>query len=415
MSATLRLLITSDWPSRGTECAWALLDDGERLRQQGSSEPRHWPAAERCEVVLSAEQALALDVKLPKGSSERVLATGRSDGGALAYAIEERLIADVEADHFVSGRPSAEGTTPVWVVSKTRLRALVAALTQLGRPPVRVLSELQLVPLASGSWSLCVRQSGAFVRTAAEAGFALDEVAEAVPVALRLAVQKARQSGLPPKGIDLYLERGVEFDSAKLDHWRTSLGVPMRITGDYAWRSGASRGARNLLVGEFSPAGERAAVWAPFRPAIALGAAALVLYMVSSLGEWMWLEYRAGQLRGQATEVFRAAFPRVQTIVDPILQMQRLHDQLRRERGQLGESDFLPILASVTQALAGKAGYRGMAYEDGRLEFSIVLQDVPEAERLRGALARQGLVPALRETRPAGAGVEASYTVRRGQ
>lgn len=403
MSALLRLYLGGDWPAKTTAAEWALFDAKGRLLQRGSSEPRHWPAAQDCEVILSADQCLALEVKLPKGAKAR-------GDELLAYAVEERLTGEVENEHFVAGETRPDGQTQVWIVARARLLALLAALRQLERAPRRVVSELQLAPLASGCWSVCVRDAGGFVRSGSEAGFAFDAAPSEPPVALRLALQAARKAGNAPASIDVYRAQGIEFDA---DAWNAALGVTVRRAGEYAWQNLSTRSARNLLVGEFAPPGERGIVWAAFKPALALGAAAFVLYSLFSFGEWLWLTRQASRLGTQTTEVFRAAFPQVQTIVDPSLQMQRLYDQLKRERGQLGESDFLPLLASVSETLAGRGKYRSLSYDEGRLELSVALPDASAAERLRDALAQRGLAITLRESRPSGAGVEASYSVRR--
>ncbi len=414
MSSLLRLYFTDEWPARTTACAWALYDTKGSLLQRGSSEPRHWPAAEGIAVVLSADQCLTLDVKLPgaRGAKAR-------GSDLIAYAVEERLVGEVENEHFVAGETRADGQTQVWIIGRGRLRALLTALQQLGRSPRRVFSELQLVPLGSGRWSACLREQGGFVRVGGEAGFvfdaALDSARTEPPVALRLALQAARKAGNAPESIDIYCAPGITLDADVWTAWQLALGVPVRPAGEYAWPMLPARSVRNLLVGEFAPQGERGAVWAAFKPALALSALVLLLYAMFSIGEWIWLDRKAGSLRTQAVEVFRAAFPQVQTIVDPSLQMQRLYDQFKRERGQLGESDFLPLLAAVSEALASPGTYRSLSFEEGRLELTITLPDAPAAERVREALVQHGLSPTLRESRQAGSGIEASFSVRRGQ
>jgi hypothetical protein len=104
----------------------------------------------------------------------------------------------------------------------------------------------------------------------------------------------------------------------------------------------------------------------------------------------------------------------VQTVVDPVLQMQRLYDPLMRERGRLGESDFLPLLAAVSEGLGGQAHYRSLSYDEGRLEVSVTTKDAQAAERLRDALARRGLALTVRDSRKTGAGVETTFSVRFG-
>jgi general secretion pathway protein L len=416
MSALLRLLVTGEWPAGTTACDWALYDARGQLLQRGSSEPRHWPAAEACELVLGADQCLTLDAKLPKGVKAGAAGTKTGDGDLLAFAVEESLVGDVENEHIVAGKTGSDGRTPVWVVSRARLLALLAGLRQLGRSPSRVLSELQFAPFAEGHWSICLREHGGFARIGSENGFVLDGgLRPEPPVTLRLALQAAKKSENAPESIDIYCAQGFDVDATIWPAWQSALGVPVRRTGEYAWRNVPAGAARNLLVGEFAPQGERGTVWAAFKPALALGALSLVLYSVFSVGEWIWLDHKAGNLRTEAVEVFRAAFPQVQTIVDPSLQMQRLYDQLKRDRGQLGEGDFLPLLAAVSEALAGQGTFRSISYEEGRLELTAALSDAAASERLRDRLAKRGLAPTLRETRPAGAGIEASFSVRLGQ
>lgn len=407
MSSMLRLHITGDWPTQTTACEWALYDHKGSLLQRGSSEPRHWPSAEECELVISAEQCLTLDVKLPAG------VRGAARGGDLiAYAIEDRLVGEVEHEHFVAGETRPDGQTQIWVIARARLRALLSALQQLSRAPRRVFSELQLLPLASGRWSVCAGAHGGFVRVGGEAGFAFDSdtASSEPPIALRLALEAAKKAGNTPAAIDVYCAPGFDLDASA---WRSALGIPFRRAGEYVWQNFPSRMARNLLTGEFAPKSEHGTVWVALRPAASLAALVLVLYSLFSIGEWIWLDQQAGRLRARTVEIFRAAFPQVQTIVDPSLQMQRLYDQAKRERGQLGESDFLPLLAAVSETLGGRGVYRSLSFEEGRLELAITMPNVLAAERLRDALARRGLAPTLRESRPSGTGIEASFSVRR--
>ena len=411
MTSLLRLHITGDWPAKTTACEWVLYDSRGSLLQRGSSEPRHWPEAEGVEVVLSADQCLTLEVKLPAGAKG---AKGRTSD-VIAYAVEERLAGEVENEHFVGGEIRADGQTQIWIVGRGRLRALLTALQQLQRNPRRAYSELQLVPYASNRWSVCLREQSGFVRMGNEAGFAFDCAPDSArsgpPVALRLALQAARKAGNAPEAIDIYRTQGVELDAAV---WKSALGVPVRLAAEYVWQTLPARTVRNLLTGEFAPQGERGAAGAAFKPALVLGGSALVLYALFSFGEWIWLDRQASGLQTQTVEVFRTAFPQVQTIVEPSLQMQRLYDQFKRERGQLGESDFLPLLAAVAEAVAGRGTYRGLNFEEGRIELTIALPDALAAERVQEALAQRGLSPTLRESRQAGTGIEASFSVRRG-
>ena len=411
----LRLLITASWPAEESACEWALLNDQGNQLQLGRSEPRHWPVAEECEVVLSAEQCLLLKVLLPKGARSR-------PAEVIAYALEDQLVGEADAEHFVVGaEPAVAGDgaapTPVWVVARARLKALIAALTALERKPSRLLSELQLAPLQVGGWSVCLsgEQTSGFARLGQEEGFAFDlaDISQP-PLELRLALQASQDLGNPPLFVNVHGARakGDGFDADAASAWQKVLGVPVRHAGEYAWRDSRGLDARNLLSGEFAPPRAANAGWGSFKPTMWIGLSALVLYCLFSFGEWVWLDRQTEQLRQQMVDSFRAAYPQAQTIVDPPLQMQRLNDQLRRARGQLGSADFIPLLAAATEALGGQGRLRRSGYEDGRLELTLLFADNAVAERAHKTLLSRGLAATVREVRPAGVGVEAVLVIR---
>ncbi|MDD5176442.1 MAG: type II secretion system protein GspL [Sterolibacterium sp.] len=410
MSLSLRVLITAAWPGQDAACEWALVNEQGNLLQRGHSEPRHWPAAESCEVVLGAEQCLVLQAQLPKGARSR-------PAEVIAYALEDLLINDAEAEHFVVSSEAESGApTPIWVIARSRLKSLLATLGTLQRQPQRAISELQLAPWsATGGWSVCLRSDNAtgFARVGREEGFAFDlsDVCQA-PLELRLALQAAQDR--PPPGIEVYSARTQTeaFDPAAATAWQAALGVPVRQAGEYAWRDHPTHAACNLLSGEFAPPRAPNAGWRSFKPALWLGATALAVYCLFSFGEWFWLNQQSQDLRQQMTESFRAAYPQAQTIVDPPLQMQRLNDQLRRARGQLGSTDFMPLLAAATEALGAQGKLRGLGYEDGRLELTLQLTDSNVAEQLRKTLASRGLTATLRDAKPISGGIEAVFALR---
>ena len=409
LNLTLRLLIPAEWPGQEAACDWALLNAQGQPLQRGRSEPRHWPAAENCEVVLSAEQCLTLQAQLPKGARSR-------PPEVIAYALEEQLINEAETEHFVVGDTAADNLTPVWVVARSRLKTILAALAALERPPQRILAEIQLAPLPSDGWSVCLRNDNAsgFVRLGAEAGcaFDLNEVREPPPE-LQLALHAARPNH-PPRCLDVYSARSKAspFDAETAAAWQTRLGIPVRLAGEYHWRDAPGRDARNLLSGEFAPPRPAHAGWGSFKPALWLGLGAFLLYSLFSLGEWFWLERQSQALRQQMAESFRAAYPQAQNIVDPPLQMQRLNDQLRRARGQLGSTDFLPLLAAASEALGAQGRVKSLVFEDGRLELTLLLADPPAVERTHKALTSRGLATTLRDSRPADGGIEAVFALR---
>lgn len=380
---TLRLFIDGNWPHEHSDCDWVLLGPGGQMLQRGRSEPRHWPGvdaqepkaaeANRCEVVLSADQAVCLPIQLPKGAAGR-----RPD--VVAYAVEERLLDEPEYTHFTIDAVIGDGKASVIAVAKHRLRTLLGTLTEIGLAPLRVMVEPQLAPEATRErWTLLRRgERGCLV--ARDTWLALDRVdASTPPPPLAWAVDEAAQRPA---------ELRVQGDAVDDEAWSTALGLTVVSGGSVPGLLPTS--APNLLHGEFTPAREHRLFWRSYRPALVIAAVIAVGYTLASLGEWAWLAYQARHLQEQRLSLFRRTFPQVGTIVDPVLQLQRSLDAERLRHGQLGEADFL----SLMNALAAASGpVEQISFVGGRMQVTLSTRDV---EALHGQLAARGVTSSLR-------------------
>ncbi|MBV2234660.1 MAG: hypothetical protein KUL75_03850 [Sterolibacterium sp.] len=416
-SATLlRLYLPASWPGQQTACEWQLLNASGVQLQAGNSEPRHWPAASHCEVLLTAEQCLLTSLDLPKAARART-------PEIIGYALEEQLLGDVASEHFVLGNPlpasparpvtdtATVANTAVWVISRSRLQTLLATLRALGHVPQRLISELQLLPMSHPDhWALCLKPGRGFLRTANEAGCNLDLADDAsgkrlaLPAELQLMLAAARKAGTQPAAIEIFTAPDLNLDATQIEDWQERLGLPLRLAGAYRWHNLPAQTARNLLTGDFSPPRKTGEGWDVLRPAALLGGLCLLIYSLFSLTEWAWLNHEKNRLQQQMTAQFRSSFPQAQTIVDPPLQMQRLHDQLLRERGQSGAGDFLSLLATASSALPDSSQLRLIAYAANRLELTLTLADNQQLEQLRENLTRRGLDVVIRDSRPASNG-----------
>lgn len=434
MSTLLRLFLPASWPAQHSDCDWWLFDaSGQRL-QQGHSEPRHWPQATHCEVVLSADQCLAHAVELPRSARARNLA-------AIAYALEEQLLGEVDGEHLVLGeRLSPINHNPgnralqrhaVWVIRRNRLEALLAALRAVDRQPLRLISELQLTPAPQGNtWTLVLHADRGHVRSAHELGYCFDRQnalpatsqaesatashREPIPLELQLALASARAQDQAPTALILHATGDAALSPATLEAWQATLQLPLRrAEAAHDWRAAAAQDARNLLTGPFAPARSRSQGWPALRPAAWLAATCLLVYSTYSLASWFWLSQQRSDLQQQIKASFQAAFPQAQAMVDPPLQMQRLHDQLRHQHGLLGSQDFLPLVGALSQALPPGASVHSLDYADGRLESALQLASQQDAANLPRHLEQRGLVVVIKGTQPHGNGVLINLALRR--
>ena len=434
MSTLLRLFLPASWPAQHSDCDWWLFDaSGQRL-QQGHSEPRHWPLATHCEVVLSADQCLPHVVELPLRARARNL-------DVIGYALEEQLLGDSDGEHLVLGErlPSVsrdsgnEALQPhaVWVMRRNRLESLLAALRAVDRQPSRLISELQLTPAPQGNaWTLVLHADHGHVRSAYERGYCFDRQhalpatpqvesatplhSEPIPLELQLALAGARAQGQAPVALILYETRDAALSPASLEAWQATLQLPLRrAEASHDWRAAAAQDARNLLTGAYAPARSRSQGWSVLRPAAWLATTCLLLYSTYSLASWFWLSQQRSELQQQIKVSFQATFPQAQAMVDPPLQMQRLHDQLQHQHGQLGSQDFLPLVGALSQALPQGTLLQSLDYADGRLEAALQLASQQNAVDLPRHLEQRGLTVVVKDTQPHGNGVLITLALRR--
>lgn len=355
----LRLYLTENWPIEPA-CDWVQIGPDGRLAAEGRSEPRHWPAAERTEIVLAGAQCVLLAARLPR-------AARREQDRLLRFAFEDQLIQDPESQHIVIADQQGEDVHAL-VVARDRLRALIAQLEALGRKPARIWAEIEACRPAEEGWVLLRRASHGLLYGAAALPFALDSADREVPELLRATVDAAREANRLPARLLLHSSPGL--DAIDAGAWSEALGLPVEI-GE-AWRWHDFVGACNLLQGEFRPVGERAAWLRPARPALALLAAVLALEFAFTLGQIAWQRVQLADAKQAMQTVFKSAFPN-QPVVDPVAQMRTGLNSERRGHGLLGDDDLLPLLAATGEALGADAreAVVQIKFEAGKLELKL--------------------------------------------
>jgi general secretion pathway protein L len=387
----LLLAIDEQWPSR-PDCPWVLLGpDGQRI-EEGHSEPRHWPAAAECEVVLTGPQCLWLEVPLPRGAR-------RDLPRLLAYALEDRLLKDPDTQHLTVShrRPADDGERDlagVLVIARDRLRNLVAQLAAIGRPPRRVLAEVQTAPAGTNAWLLSLSAGGAILRSGPNSGMAIDSDILVPLLAQQAATSRAANTA--PAHIEVRCAPGTPTpDLASL---QTETGTPVHTGSPYLWWQGADRKAANLLQGEFTDRQQGGSWLGHLRPALALGGGALAVWLLVNIGEVVWLKQRLGSVGERIERVYRSSFPNA-PVVAPAAQMRQQLNLERARYGLLRDDDALALMAQAAEALGTDAasGIAALRFEDGRLDLTLSGPAAARAEAVVGLLASRGLLANLRQ------------------
>jgi len=381
----IRLFITlSDpLPEQLSDVAWRLQGGVNAAEQGVAATTGDLPRADEIWLALPAGLVLLSSLELSRKALRQLQ-------GALANALEDKLMLDPALVHVALGKPQADAVNPVAAIEIAWLEQALALCRQHGIEPYGAIPETLLWQgdAPAGQWSARWQNQAGFVRTGPSAGFALDDGdAETPPLALQLALAEARRKGNLPDSIALdtdmtvdvaawgrKLECPVQMQTLQADPLPPALNL---LQGPYASRRRGSRGWFVDLAGS--------AQIGKFRLAAGLLVAALGVHVLATLADWGRLAYENKQLRGEMRQVFQATFPQTRAIVDPTLQMRRQLADLRRAHGYADTGDFLHAL----NALSGQVGgVNGMQYENARL--TLLQPRATDLDGVRNSLKSQG-------------------------
>jgi hypothetical protein len=93
--------------------------------------------------------------------------------------------------------------------------------------------------------------------------------------------------------------------------------------------------------------------------------------------------------------------------------MQRNLEELKHGIGEGTTSDYIPLLAAVTNSIGtiSSERLRGMDYRNNKLIFSLLLTDIAQAEAMRKRLSSIGLMATIDSLVKTDQGVEMLFTV----
>lgn len=367
---TLTVLIDEDWPA--TPLAdWVLCGPRGEVMQQGRSEPRHWPAADRRVAVLAGAQVSLCTVTLPNAR--------RQDRERLiAYALEERLPAETDGQHFTLIDQDGERAL-VAIVEAARLQRVLENCAAIGQALAAVFGRLQCLPRLAGT-VVCVDEGAMrYWRWPDGSGFCEDWSPGGEEPVSWLA-QKHRQSST--------IERVVGPASVAA---AVELPVADAAPQSLQWFSTAP--ATTLLHGPFAPRQAGGSWRQRLRWPLWIAGAALALHLSAGVVSAMVARQAETQLNAQTRAIFEASFPGA-AVVDPVLQMRRQLNELRPQHGGLRDDDLLTLLAALADALGSNSrdAIARIAYEAGALQVDLApALGQKDSQTLIASLAMRGV------------------------
>ncbi|MCK0511162.1 type II secretion system protein GspL [Aromatoleum buckelii] len=386
MTQRLIIYIDETWPVIPS-APWVLLDERNRIVQEGRSEPAHWPAVPHCELVLGGAQCSAFETRIPK-------AARREQERLLRYALETQLLKDVDAQHLAVTHQRGEGAgleAGVLVISRARLRTVLARLAEVGRVPLRAVAELQAVPDAGSSWTLALGPTGGgILRVDATHAFVAD--AGALADILAHALLQARASGAEPDALEVRRAPTAPGSVEPAALAGAVAGLRVEAGSAYRWWE-TPAGSADLLHGEFAPSQRGSAARQAVRRPLILAAVSVAVFVAVNLAFVLWQRHELDGIEERMRRLFVTAVPDTPAIA-PALQLRRHLDEARSLHGELREDDLLALLWAYTEigGSAAPASVRTLDYEAGQLKLTLDAAAASEVAVLEKRFALLGYV-----------------------
>ncbi len=349
---------------------------------------RRWPGA-KVTAFLHPEDLTLTAVPLPPLPRARLRI-------AVQGAIEPLVLGDTDSLRIGHGARGADGRVPVGWLDADAAHALQARIAACGLTPAAFAPASLWLPETARGWTLWQRDGYLIVRQADGAGasYALDD---GNPAAQGMGAD-AHACALAPR----------QWIGARPAWWQPPAAQASASGACDSVLPEAACGVMTALPWSLPAAAPEGAASAGWRAAIALAAAAALVWM-GGLGLYAGrLERAAQDARQHLAQAVRDTFPAVGAVVDPVGQARR-QLALRQEGGD-DWAELGLLLRAASEHMAFAAGeVQAWRYEAGALEL-----DLPPAARPRLAAdtdtdAAQAAAPAwVQAARQGGVEIQAT-------
>lgn len=381
---TLTIALPLVRPAVGTEFRYVLGAGDGVSHGQGTAALDLLPRADSVVLVVPA-QCLSWHVaKLPP------MAAGRQRA-ALEGILEDRLLDEPATLALaLAPRRKPDGNVVIAACDKAWLAAVLQFFEQGGRPASRVVPEL--APLEEGAGELLLLASG----TEDDARIVMADHNAVVSMSLGMARSVLPGDFAALANVDVMAEPMVSDQAERL----SGHAVVIRPAALALLASGVSQWELAQFDLAISSRGRLARrgrlAWSQLRHAPAWraarwGAAALVLVNLAGLNAWAWhLDQVLAARRAQVKQVLTQTFPKVKTVVDAPLQMEREVALLRQASGALSPRDLETMLSALGGALSEGPTAKGMDFSAGQLGIKGLGIGPAQVEMVSGKLTGQG-------------------------
>jgi general secretion pathway protein L len=336
-------------------------------------------------LIIPSTLLTFTSVQLPATDRERMMR-------ALPYAIEDRIIDDIDNMHF-SINAWKNNQADISAISHQKMNSLIERFNSAGINLDYIIPDIFLIPFNDGEWTVLITNKYALVRTGQFSGFTTNDYNLQQVLTLNLS-----QITTSPKSINFIHKDDVEsFTSSEFLPDFPSISISNTIyKKDYVtlFHDYFSENLSfNLLQGNYSKHEQIANIWRSWRPVAVFSGIMFLLYALSLSFNIHKLNKRITTVDNQINKIFKNTLPDVRKIINPKAQLQQRLAEIRKNSGNT-KSGFLPLLAKSASSITKTKNIKlnSMVYKDGQLDMELVIDNFQSLDALKSKIESRGIV-----------------------
>lgn len=366
-----------------TEASWQLVENGQLAGPLGKgklSDARRAARGVPVVVLVPAEEIFLDKIVLPGKNRQKLRK-------AIPYAIEDRLIDDVEAMHFALSAQPQQGRYLVAAVEDRMMDFWDKAMINAGIRVETIIPDVTALAQTGDTWTVLLESARALVRTP-DTLFATD-IAN-LPVMLENLSAANEEQG-PPR-VTLYDcsndDKALLLQAANPQIQFEVVEAPQGVFEVLA-KSYDARNSVNLLQGEYNRQEGWRKQLKPWYPAASLLAVWLGWQLVLAIGAYVDLSRSSRQLTTELRAVHKRAFASAKTPAPGYERrdMEARLKELQKHQGSAagGLQEMLVRTAPVLKNISDIT-IEGIHYLNGSLDIELTMKDTSQLEALKDRL-----------------------------
>jgi general secretion pathway protein L len=352
-------------------------------------------------LIVPAQDILLTQADLPKLNQQRLLQ-------ALPFALEEKLIDEVDTLHFAIANNITSGLTPAAVVAKKNMDAWLTLCNEFELVPSSLYSAVFALPYAEKNWTVGIESDTCTIRQTEFTGFATEQ--NNLVLLLDLAI---KETSAKPECIHIYNTQTalpeINIESTVVNE--IALTEQAFLEKIPLWLD--AQPAINLLQGQYRAkrkTSEIKKIW------LRTGYLALLwigLVFFSNLVSFFILHHETTRQNGDITAIYKKNFPNAVSMVAP---RERMESKLAALTNQANKNYFLVLLAKVSETFAHTSGLhlKSMDFRDDRLNLELTAAKFDDLDNFNKTLTQQGLKVKQQNASITGTEVKANFLIQRG-